>query len=53
MLIADLKWIDYNSPTRDDASLIVLEPAYCLHLTLAIGTKGILGVTIFILMFLM
>ena len=39
MLIADLKWIDYNTPTRDDAFLIVLEPAYCLHLTLAIGTK--------------
>jgi hypothetical protein len=40
MLIADLKWIDYGFSTRDEASLLVLKPAYCLNLTLAIGTKG-------------
>lgn len=39
MLIAELKWVDYNVPTRDDASLIILKPAYCLNLTLAIGAK--------------
>jgi len=40
MLIADLKWIDYGFSMRDEASLLVLKPAYCLNLTLAIGTKG-------------
>lgn len=39
MLQADLKWIDYNVPTRNDAVLITLKSAYCLNLTLAIGTK--------------
>ena len=39
MLIAELKWVDDNVTTRDDASLIILKSAYCLNLTLAIGAK--------------
>ena len=47
MLIAELKWVDYNVPKRDDASLIILKPAYCLNLTLAIGVKDESGCDFF------
>ena len=47
MLIAELKWVDYNVPTREDASLIILKPAYCLNLTLAIGVKDESGCDFF------
>ena len=47
MLIAELKWVDYNVPTREDASLIILKPAYCLNLTLAIGVKDDSGCDFF------